>query len=469
MEVGLRLTGVGASTDFEDRFLTPAAPPALFQLNNETGRYEVRRECLTFFRPDSFAAVKPGREFRIFCVGGSTVQGRPYSIETAFTAWLELALRAAAPDRDWEVVNCGGISYASFRLLPIVREVLRHSPDLLIICTGHNEFLEERTAHPLTFRKAPVRQVAAFVGRLRLYRLGRAAWKKRRGAHGAAVPGPDAHAAPIQAVLDSPDGMGKYRRNDDHARAVVTHFRQSVSAMVLACRAEHVPVLLVRPAANLRDCSPFKSENTPDMSPEQVDRFEELWATAAAAEPDSASIRLQSLAAAVELNPRHAAAWFRLGRCHAANGRAADAAAALVRARDEDVCPLRMTEPLRQALADVARTTRTPLLDAQHLFAEHSELGIPGNELLVDHVHPTIAGHQMIARALLDRMGDVGLVEPAEGWRERCAAPFAEHTAGLPKDYFHQGMLRLQRTQRWARGRWESGTAVKHPTEAKSR
>ena len=31
---------------------------------------------------------------------------------------LELSLRAARPEREWDVINCGGVSYASYRLVP---------------------------------------------------------------------------------------------------------------------------------------------------------------------------------------------------------------------------------------------------------------------------------------------------------------------------------------------------------------
>ena len=63
-------------------------------------------------------------------LGGSTVQGRPFSIETAFSTWLELSLTAADPSRIWQVVNCGGVSYASYRLAPIVDESSCYKPDL---------------------------------------------------------------------------------------------------------------------------------------------------------------------------------------------------------------------------------------------------------------------------------------------------------------------------------------------------
>ena len=43
------------------------------------------------------------------------------------------------------MINCGGVSYASYRLGPILDEVLGYEPDLIMLYTGHNEFLEART------------------------------------------------------------------------------------------------------------------------------------------------------------------------------------------------------------------------------------------------------------------------------------------------------------------------------------
>ena len=125
----------------------------LFVLDQSARRWTIPPSRGNFFRPDSFLADKPPGARRIFVLGGSTVQGRPYAIETAFSTWLELSLQAAAPERRWDVVNCGGVSYASYRLLPILQEVLAYEPDLIVLYCGHNEFLEERTY--ASFRSRP--------------------------------------------------------------------------------------------------------------------------------------------------------------------------------------------------------------------------------------------------------------------------------------------------------------------------
>src|SRR5215471_11729212 len=117
-ELTLRALGIGKPTNFNDPFVGFSDVHPLFVLNEETGRYEIPKSRQTHFQPESFAAKKKADEFRIFVLGGSTVQGRPWSIESSFTTWLELHLNAADPSRHYEVVNCGGVSYATYRLIP---------------------------------------------------------------------------------------------------------------------------------------------------------------------------------------------------------------------------------------------------------------------------------------------------------------------------------------------------------------
>src|SRR5688572_30049482 len=148
-ELALRGFALGTATDGHDASAGFSDIHPLFVINRHAGRYEIPKSRQSHFQPESFLAQKPANEFRIFVLGGSTVQGRPWSIETSFTAWLELHLNAADSSRRYEVVNCGGVSYASYRLIPILNEVLKYQPDLIVFCEGHNEFLEDRCFAPL--------------------------------------------------------------------------------------------------------------------------------------------------------------------------------------------------------------------------------------------------------------------------------------------------------------------------------
>src|SRR5438034_5982195 len=103
-ELALRGLGLGKPQDTNDPFIGFSDIHPLFVLNEQTGRYEIPKSRQTHFQPESFSATKPADEFRIFVLGGSTVQGRPWSIETSFTTWLELNLNASDPTHRCEVV-----------------------------------------------------------------------------------------------------------------------------------------------------------------------------------------------------------------------------------------------------------------------------------------------------------------------------------------------------------------------------
>src|SRR5581483_7503544 len=120
-ELALRATGIGKPTDYNDPFVGFSDVHPLFVLNEQSGRYEIPKSRQTHFQPESFLAKKPRDEFRIFVLGGSTVQGRPWAIESSFTTWLELNLNAGDAARRYEVVNCGGVSYATYRLVLILQ------------------------------------------------------------------------------------------------------------------------------------------------------------------------------------------------------------------------------------------------------------------------------------------------------------------------------------------------------------
>ncbi len=145
VELGARVLFPAVEVVGDDPYVHFSAVRPLFVLSEDGRRYETAANRLTYFCPQSFAAKKGAGTVRVFCLGGSTVQGRPYSVATSFTNWLKLDLEAGDVKRQYEVVNCGGISYASYRLAPIMRELMSYEPDLFILCTGHNEFLEDRT------------------------------------------------------------------------------------------------------------------------------------------------------------------------------------------------------------------------------------------------------------------------------------------------------------------------------------
>jgi lysophospholipase L1-like esterase len=92
----------------------------------------------TCFRRQRFSMSKPEGIFRVFMIGESSVN---YLMDDFpdFTARLHGAFEGRY---QFEVINAGGLSYGSHRLVLIMAEILEYEPDLVLVYVGHNEFEE---------------------------------------------------------------------------------------------------------------------------------------------------------------------------------------------------------------------------------------------------------------------------------------------------------------------------------------
>lgn len=460
-EAILRAFDLGRPGSQVDPFVGFSAVRPLFERNEEGTRYEIPRAHEKFFRKDGFAAVKSPDEFRVFCLGGSTVQGHPFSIETSFTTWLELSLRAADPGRAWRVVNCGGVSYATYREAIVVEELLGHEPDLFILCTGHNEFLEDRSYSHLKQVPALLRVPVEQASRLRTFGLVGSSFARLFGDRAARAPGDrPLLGAEVEAVLDYEGGLASYHRNEAWRQAVIEHFRFNLRRMVAMAHEAGVPVILVNPVANL-DTPPFKSEHRAGMSAEEIGRFDRLWDEARGLYGRSLPEAVTRLERAIALDDQHAGIHFTLAKCYQDLGRFDEARAEFIRAKDLDICPLRILEPMNRAILDIARATRTPVIDLVAFFARRSRGGITGYDWLVDHVHPSIKGHQLIADLLADELVRLGHVRPGPNWVADRDRLYRENLESLDDFYYMMGQKRLGNLKLWAEGR---GNRVRAPS-----
>ncbi len=453
-EVICRVAGWGDASVAADPFVGFAGIRPLFELNSDDGLFHVAANRRAFFADDTFAATKPVNGFRIFVLGGSTVQGRPYSVATSFTTNLELALVTAAPQRSWEVVNCGGVSYASYRLIPILQECLSYDPDLFIVCTGHNEFLEDVTYRDV--RDAPTELATAYswLTELNSYRLLASALEGPEG-ETTTPGGPVILPEEVDPLLDHQGGLAAYSRTELQRDAVVNQFQKNLQQIVETSTDARVPLLLLLPPSNLGDCPPFKSEFSANTSVATqqaiVADLKQATALLTAGNTDDA-IRLLEQTAAND--PHFALTWYQLGRALLAAGRKDDALAALTRARDEDICPLRMISALEAALRQTAADADTPLIELAPLLTNGIDGAILGDGPLVDHIHPSFVAHQTIAVAIANWMIDGGFVEVTEpDWVSVATDRFRDHLQSLDDLYFLRGRRALEALQGWAAGR----------------
>ena len=444
---------VGRPELHDDPFVGFSAIHPLFVASEDGERFEIAQSRLKFFVPDSFARAKPRNGRRIFCFGGSTVQGRPWSIDTSFTSWLRIGMQQAAPIHEWEVINCGGISYASYRLVPIVEECLAYEPDLLIICTGHNEFLEDRSYSNIKNDTSLRGRVLRAVHRSRAFTVASTALRRWTGTDSGADYDKAVMSSEVKARLDFKGGLAEYKRDDGWHDLIVRHYEVNLRRMLALAESRGVPVILVQPPSNLRDSPPFKSVLRSTLSDDERLHFRDLLDEAHQNASVDAAAAIELLEECLSIDSRHAMTLYELGKLCEARRRFEEAREWFLAARDEDICPLRMTTKLEETMQRVAAERGIPFLNAHELLESHSRDSILGDDGLVDHIHPSFRSHQLIAEQLADLVGVEFGINLPDGWLSDVRPKWQTHFESLHGLYFLRGKRSLESLRLWAAGR----------------
>ena len=468
LEGGLALFGVKPALKTEDPFVGFASNVPLFvPVSGPGGRQfmTTAENKLNNFNQQSFPREKTPGTYRIFCLGGSTTYGRPYNDITSFASWLRELLPEADRNKNWEVINAGGISYASYRVAHLMEELVNYQPDLFIIYTGHNEFLEERTYSQIRDIPPLVRSTVSLLAKTRTWSAMTTSLQKLGVYPEAKKESRDKLATEVVAILDQSVGLDRYTRDDPLTENILKHYRISLERMVALSRSVGAQVIFVTPASNLKDCSPFKSQHTQGLDLSAQQRSAQMLAQAKEfISQEKWQDALGLLEAAVAFDPRHAELQYRRGLVLLALERFAEADMALHLARDEDVCPLRALTPMRQLVADIAREQGVVLVDYVDILEKRMQetkgYPIPGEELFLDQVHPTIEAHKILAVALLRKMIDQGLVQPGADWGEQAIARVTAKIEGrIDRETHGQALANLARVLLWAR-KYEDATRL---------
>lgn len=369
IELTLALLGVGRSNADGDPMMGFSKQvPLLERYVDEDGKAWMRtaENKLVWFNDQRFPLTKPANTQRIFCLGGSTTYGRPYDDNTSFAGWLREWLPHVDASSRYEVFNAGGVSYASYRVAAVMEELANHEPDLFIVYTGQNEFLERRTYADFFEQTKAQLWLTGLVSKTRTYAAIDSILRRND------PPESDSDsivlAAEVDERLNHTVGPSDYVRDDEWSEKVCEHFEFNIQRMIDIARSANAKILFVVPASNEKDCSPFK----PDP------------------EDDS----------------------FETGQRSFDTGDFASARTAFQSAIDRDICPLRAPSNFAQFIRDLPESDDVRVLDFESelrnvCLDEHGH-DILGEEYFLDHVHPTIDAHRQLSRWLITEMREAG-------------------------------------------------------------
>ncbi|MGD2137151.1 MAG: tetratricopeptide repeat protein, partial [Gammaproteobacteria bacterium] len=275
----------------------------------------------------------------------------------------------------------------------------------------------------------------------------------------------------VDEILNHTIGPESYHRDDALKQQIITHYRLNMRRMIRIARSVDSDVILIRPAVNLKDMSPFKSEHRAGLGEQALRDWQELYQQATALHEtgdDAGAVELYRRA--LDIDDRYADLHFRLGRALFSLGRYPEAEQSFRRAVEEDIAPLRILAPMQRIVAEVAASEGVPLIDFPAIIREaylsEYDHAVFGKEYFPDHVHANMEGYRLLGLALFDHLVAAGIATPAPSWNTaRVEAVREQVIDGLDPRAEGRTLVNLGKVLEWSGKTEESYNSFKRALE----
>ncbi len=349
--------------------------------------------------PSRFPESRPGDPVEIVVIGGSSALGAPYEDWLSVARIVAHALKRAIPTRDFHV-NMLAEKGASLEMTHQKLATLERKPDIMIIYSGHNEFLARFSLENQTIYYDDERPAARAWGMLEqaarisaVVRLARENLEKER-----------VGLVPSRALGTVERTIGRPAASAAETQAVFADFAARLEAITSMCeRIGCLPILVIPPGNDSAD--PNQSYAGPrTLHHDRKALFNRLFDAKRleARAPEA----IAAYEAILDDQPTLAVAHYRLARLLDRSGAVSAAIRHYILARDHDGLPLRCVSTLEESHRAVAlrHGDQAILIDGPRLFRAAGTRGVIDQSLVHDLVHPTLKGQTILARAILDEL-----------------------------------------------------------------
>jgi hypothetical protein len=350
------------------------------------------------FHSQNFNRKSPDT-FRIFTVGGSAMFGwgfgDPFHWNAA--ALLGKFLSTRFPGRRIEVINAAGLSWGSSRVAPLVHELVRYNPDLIIVYSGNNEFHEYGAYHDVVERPISIRKMIEIGERSRFFLVLQTI------------------LVDIQIRTGAKEDIGETCRDLDgkeyaHLREI---YRCNLEDIIKTARTSGAKVLLTTIPVNLKanpdnryDWLWDASHHGSNLDESGLARWNTAWKEGLLAMEKKEWVRgLACFSQARNIDPEYAETTHWQGACLENMGRYDQAYEKYWEYIDR---VHRLSN--RDLEADVRATALgmgASLFDARGLFEARSPHRLTNYTLFVDSMHPNKRGHALLAEGLAGPVTDI--------------------------------------------------------------
>jgi len=358
LEFGLRLFGYGINYDQWE-----LAAEGKYMLNqNIAKRYFYETSTIPMSNQDVFDVEKKPNAFRVFIMGGSSAAGYPFSPLGSFSRYIRDRLTLLYPSSTIEVVNLGLTAVNSYTIRDLLPGVLEQKPDLILIYAGHNEYygaLGVGSMESLGTSRDMVNLIL-YLNKYKTVELLRNTiqWIMKLFT---------GNVEKQSGTLMSRMAQDQYIAFDSEKfNDGISQFEGNMRDVIEMAKEKNVPVILSKLVSNLKDQEPFISVKAEGFPP--ADKIYNQ--------------------AKQELN----------------SGKY-DLADSLFRfAKDLDELRFRAPEKMNSVIKSLSLEYRLPLVNADSVFNSISPDEIVGNNLMTDHLHPTLKGQLILGKLFFEKM-----------------------------------------------------------------
>lgn len=359
VEIALRIGNYGFNThlfvaDTDSRF---------WVMNREISqKYFTNSQNATIGNQEVFYKKKPRGTLRFFILGESSSLGFPYMHNGSFARMLKYKLQFQFPQYNFELINLSLTAINSYTLADFSNQLVDYEPDGVIIYAGHNEYYGALGVASSSLLASNPRLVESILS-LRNLKLIQALTRvvnyftiqkssspnqdmtlmERMAAH---------HHIPYQSAL---------------YKAGIEQFNYNIENILERLNSGNIPVFIGTLASNLKDQKPLSKDT----------------ATSA----------------------YNAHREYALGKQAYARSSYNEAQQNYFLAKEYDALRFRAPEVFNKIiLSHGALYKNVFLVDVEGKLAANSPNGIIGNQLMLEHVHPNLAGQRLIADVFFDAL-----------------------------------------------------------------
>jgi len=345
---------------------------------------------------EQFKKVKDSNTLRFFVLGESTTAGYPYFHNGSFHRWLLYRLSHTFPNKNFEIINLSLTAVNSYTVLGFTKELVKYSPDAVLIYVGHNEYygaLGVGSTQTITGNPTII-NMALELRKLRTFQLLTSMYHKI-STFSTSQPVDPKKITRLSMMVEKqqiPFGSKLYLIG-------VSQFRENMNSTLSILQKHHIPVFISNLVSNEKNLPPF-------VSASGNKKFKNIYNSGLISLERKDTLKAYGLfKQANNIFPGSGICNFILGQIAYQQNEYNKSKNYFLQAKELDELRFRSPEVFNKIIDTLSTLyPNVYLVDTKKAFENSSLHQIIGNELVIDHVHPSLKGYSIMSDAFYNKM-----------------------------------------------------------------